>query len=123
MSTVRQRLMSEQTEFLEHDIHLIVAQAADGSLVVGDSHHDVSTGEPFALERIYELLREEYESVMGQPAPRTRECWIGTYATAKGKSVVIEAPAPNTRVVVITSGVGASIGFAVGEEVIGELYN
>jgi FAD dependent oxidoreductase TIGR03364 len=120
---LRQRLMSEQPEFLEHDIHLIVAQASDGSLIVGDSHHDVSSGEPFALERINELLREEYQSVMGHPAPRTRECWIGTYATAKGKAVVVEAPDPNTRLVVITSGVGASIGFAVGEEVINELYD
>ena len=35
---LRRRLQSEQPEHLRHGVRLIIAQASDGSLVVGDSH-------------------------------------------------------------------------------------
>jgi len=35
--------------------------------------------------------------------------------------VLIEAPLPSVRLVTVTSGIGASSGFAIGEEVIAEL--
>ena len=122
-SVLRHRLESEQSEFLQNGIHLIVAQGADGSLVVGDSHHYDFTDEPFATERIYELLLDEYAKVVGKPPPAVRQRWIGTYAVANDRVVLIEAPAPDVRLVVVTSGIGASTGFAIGEEVIGELFN
>jgi FAD dependent oxidoreductase TIGR03364 len=122
-SALRGRLQSEQSECLQNGIHLIVAQAADGSLVVGDSHHYDFTDEPFATERIYELLLDEYIAVVGKPPPAVRQRWIGTYAVANDRVVLIEAPAPDVRLVVVTSGIGASTGFAIGEEVIGELFN
>jgi hypothetical protein len=34
----------------------------------------------------------------------------------------IDAPARNVRIVMITSGSGASTGFAIGEEVVAELF-
>ncbi len=117
---LRRRLQSEQSEYLRYGIHLIVAQGSDGSLVVGDSHdYDAA---PFARERIYELLLEEYRAVTGQGPPTVRERWTGSYAVAKDRAVLIDAPMPRVRLVLVTSGIGASTGFAIGEEVIGELY-
>jgi FAD dependent oxidoreductase TIGR03364 len=122
-AVLRRRLESEQSEFLHNGIHLIVAQGSDGSLVVGDSHHYDLTDEVFATERIYELLLDEYTAVLGRPPPAVRHRWSGTYAVAKNRVVLIEAPESNIRLVVVTSGIGASTGFAIGEEVIGELFN
>ena len=122
-SVLRRRLESEQSEYLQNGIHLIVAQGSDGSLVVGDSHHYDFIDEPFATERVYELLLDEYAAVVGRPAPAVQQRWMGTYAVAKDRVVLIEAPAPDVRLVVVTSGIGASTGFAIGEEVIGELFN
>jgi hypothetical protein len=122
-SGLRRRLESERSEFLQHGIHLIVAQGSDDSLVVGDSHHYDSAEEAFAAERIYSLLLDEYTSVIGHPPPPVRERWTGTYAVAKNRVVLIDAPAPRVRLVLVTSGIGASTGFAIGEEVIGELFN
>jgi FAD dependent oxidoreductase TIGR03364 len=116
---LRQRLTDEQGEHLAHGIHLIVAQGSDGSLVVGDSHHEGAG--PFADERIYELLLDEYRAVVGCEPPRVRERWTGTYAVAKELAVLIDAPAPEIRLVLVTSGIGASTGFAIGEEVISQL--
>jgi FAD dependent oxidoreductase TIGR03364 len=120
-AALRQRLELEQPDYLRHGIHLIVVQGQDGSLVVGDSHHYDTAPLPFAAEAVYELLRAEYAAVIGRAAPAVRERWTGTYATADGGALLLEAPVPKVRLVVITSGVGASIGFAVGEEVIEQL--
>ncbi|MFL6606352.1 MAG: TIGR03364 family FAD-dependent oxidoreductase [Steroidobacteraceae bacterium] len=120
---LRRRLESEQGEFLQHGIHLIVAQSADGSLVVGDSHHYDCAGEAFAAERIYTLLLDEYAAVMGHPPPPVRERWNGTYAVADNRVLLIEEPAPNVRLVLVTSGIGASTAFAIGEEVIDGLFH
>lgn len=120
---LRQRLESEQGDYLRQGIHLIVAQSADGSLVVGDSHHYELGAVPFADEAVYELILEEYRAAIGRPPPAVRERWTGSYATAKSGAVLIDTPIPEVRLVVVTSGIGASTGFAIGEEVVSELMN
>ncbi len=120
---LRRRLDLEQPEYLRHGIHLIVAQSQDGSLVVGDSHHYDPATEPFADERVYELILDEYRAVTGREPPAVRARWTGSYAAADGRAVLIEAPSPRSRLVVVTSGIGASTGFAIGEEVISEMFN
>jgi FAD dependent oxidoreductase TIGR03364 len=117
---LRRRLESEQSDCLRHGIHLIVAQGSDGSLVVGDSHHYDDA--PFADERVYELLFDEYRAVTGRAPPQVLERWSGTYAVAKDRTVLMDAPAPRVRLVLVTSGIGASTGFAIGEEVVTDLY-
>jgi len=122
-TVLRQRLEAEQPDHIRHGIHLIIAQGSDGSLIVGDSHHDDTVAGPFASEDVYKLILDEYLSVIGRPAPSVRERWTGTYAVAKGRAVLIDAPSPKVRLAMMTSGIGASTGFAIGEEVIDELFN
>jgi FAD dependent oxidoreductase TIGR03364 len=117
---LRTRLACEQKKYIEHGIHLIIAQSADGSLVVGDSHHYDAA--PFAHECIDELLLDEYRAVMGRAPPRVRERWMGSYTVAGSSAVLIDEPGPRIRLVLVTSGIGASTGFALGEEVVGGMY-
>jgi FAD dependent oxidoreductase TIGR03364 len=119
---LRQRLQAEQLEYLQHGIHLLITQSADGSLVVGDSHHYDPAPVIFAQERVSELVLSEFEAVTGQRSPRVRERWSGTYTVADRGPTFIEAPTPETRLVMVTSGTGASTGFAIGEQVIAELF-
>jgi FAD dependent oxidoreductase TIGR03364 len=116
------RLKAEQAAHLEHGVHLIVAQSADGSLVVGDSHHYAATPDPFARDDVDALIFDEFTSVFGQAPPPVLERWIGTYASAKGHSLV-EAPMPRVRLVTVTGGTGASTAFGLAEEVIAGLYH
>ena len=44
---LRARLRAERPDHLDNGVHLIVVQSADGSLVVGDSHHYAPTPDPF----------------------------------------------------------------------------
>jgi D-hydroxyproline dehydrogenase subunit beta len=119
---LRARLEAEQGEYLEHGIHLIVVQSADGSLVVGDSHHYAATPDPFADERVDWLILEEFAAATGRAAPPVIERWTGTYSSAAGRMMFIDAPAPDVRLAMVTSGSGASTGFAFGEEIITDLY-
>jgi D-hydroxyproline dehydrogenase subunit beta len=119
---LRQQLKAQQGEYLHHGIHLIVAQALDGSLVVGDSHHYDTADQPFSDAAVDDLILAEYRRVIGAAAPAVRERWIGTYAVAPDRAALIDAPSPAVRLVVVTSGIGASTGFAIGEEVIGDLF-
>ena len=118
---LKARLAVEQADHLKHGIHLIVVQSADGSLVVGDSHHYASTPDPFSHEEVDALILDEFRSALGIEPPPTIERWIGTYASATDRPVLIDDPEPSVRLAIVTCGAGASTAFAIGEELITSL--
>ena len=120
-AALRARLQAEQGDALANGVHLIAVQDADGALVVGDSHHDAATPDPFASEAVDRLILNEWSAATGQPAPAVLQRWTGTYARGPDASL-IEAPHPNVRLALVTAGNGASTGFAFGEEVIAHLF-
>lgn len=117
---LKARLAAEEAEALAWGIHLIAVQSADGSLVVGDSHEYGPTPDPFARDEIDAAMLRQYAAVLGRP-PMVIERWTGSYASAAGHSIV-RTPADGVRLVVVTSGTGASTAFALAEDVIGELF-
>lgn len=118
---LRSRLEAEQPHHLAHGIHLIVTQSADGSLVVGDSHHYAATPDPFADAQVDALILDEFRAVFGD-VPPVIERWTGTYASADRHSHVSQ-PLPGVHLVVVTSGTGASTAFALAEETIAAVTN
>ncbi len=118
-AALRQRLAVDQPHHLANGIHLIVTQSADGSLVVGDSHHYAATPNPFADAAVDDLILDEFRAVFGH-VPPVIERWTGTYASADHHSHVSQ-PLPGVHLVVVTSGTGASTAFALAEETIGAI--
>jgi D-hydroxyproline dehydrogenase subunit beta len=121
-AALRRELEVDQRDALDNGVHLIVVQSADGTLVVGDSHHYATTPDPFASERVDEIILEEFSAVFGGPPPRVLERWTGIYASAADRTMFADAPQENVRLVMITSGTGASTSFAIAEEVVDELF-
>jgi len=115
------RLASEQPRHLEHGIHLIVVQSADGSLVVGDSHHYGDTPGPFAVQTVEDLILDEFEAATGIKAPPVVERWTGVYSSAR-EDMFRATPEPGVRLVMVTSGTGASTAFAIAEETLADLF-
>ncbi|MFK8253713.1 TIGR03364 family FAD-dependent oxidoreductase [Ancylobacter terrae] len=120
---LKARLAAEQAGHLAHGVHLIVVQSADGSLVVGDSHHYAATPDPFAPDFVDALILDEYAALFGRRPPHVVERWTGTYAAAPDRLALIDAPHPTIRLVMVTSGTGASTAFAIAEEAIGQLFD
>jgi FAD dependent oxidoreductase TIGR03364 len=116
LPALRTRLEAEQPAHLAQGIHLIVVQSADGSLIVGDSHHYGDTPDPFLAAETEALILEEARAVLHFPeAPRVIERWVGEYPSASVPAF-IAAPTPESRVVMVTSGTGMSTAFALAEE-------
>jgi glycine/D-amino acid oxidase-like deaminating enzyme len=104
-------------------VHLIVAQGADGGLIVGDSHHYDRLPGPFAPAAAERDILDEYARATGREAPPVLERWTGVYASADDRTYLIDAPEPNVRLVIVTSGTGASTGFGIAERVVGDLFD
>jgi FAD dependent oxidoreductase TIGR03364 len=118
---LERRLRGEQASHFDNGVHLIVVQSADGSLVVGDSHHYADLPGPFAPAQAEADLLDEYARALGRPAPPVIERWTGVYAVADDRTYLIDTPAEGVRMVIVTSGTGASTGFGIAERVIGDL--
>ncbi len=117
------RLAAEQGEHVANGVHLIVARSANNSLIVGDSHHYAATPDPFAPTAVDDLILDEYVHVFADDPPPVLERWTGTYASAKDRLVLIDKPSDALRIVLVTSGTGASISFALAEEVVAGLFD
>ncbi len=122
-AALKARLDDERADALANGVHLIAVQSADGSLVVGDSHHYDDTPDPFAPAAVDDLILDEFAAVLDLPAVHVVARWTGTYASAADRLALIDRPDEATRLVMVTSGTGASTAFAIAEEVISELYD
>lgn len=120
-AALRKRLTKDCPLALENGVHLIVVQSADGSLVIGDSHHYGRTPDPFSSEAVDHLILGEFITLFGE-APSVLARWTGTYASAPDHASFCDAPHEDVRLVMVTSGTGASTGFAIGEETVRELF-
>jgi FAD dependent oxidoreductase TIGR03364 len=115
------KLRAEQPRHFENGVHLIVAQGADGGLIVGDSHHYDRLPLPFAPVEAEEDILDEFHRATGRAPPPVVERWTGVYAIADDRTYLIDQPSDHVRLVIITSGTGASTGFGIAERVLADL--
>jgi FAD dependent oxidoreductase TIGR03364 len=120
-AALKTRLIAEQPDHLDAGIHLIVVQGADGGLIVGDSHHYEWSPSPFAQGHVDDLIMEELHAALHLPGAQVTERWMGTYASLPDRLMVRDAPDPSIRLVIVTSGTGASTSFAIAEETLADL--
>jgi FAD dependent oxidoreductase TIGR03364 len=120
LPALRARLEEEQADFLADGIHLIAVQGADGSLVVGDSHHYADTPDPFQPRAVDDRILAELSATLAIDTPEVIERWVGVYPSGPDVAFM-EAPLPGVRLVMVTSGTGASTAFALAEETIADL--
>lgn len=120
-AALKARLAAEQPRHIAHGVHLIAVQSADGSLVVGDSHHYDDLPPPFAPAEAEALILDEFHRATGRPPPPVLERWTGTYGVAPDRTYLIDAPSPDVRLVMVTAGCGASIAFGLAETTLAEL--
>lgn len=114
-----QQLQREEAESLDNGIHLIVVQSADGSLVVGDSHHYSAAPEPFADQRVDDLILRHLHQTLKLQTAQVTERWVGIYPSSASTDCLIDQPDDATRLVIVTSGTGASTAFGIAEDTFG----
>ncbi|MEI7791356.1 MAG: TIGR03364 family FAD-dependent oxidoreductase [Alphaproteobacteria bacterium] len=117
------KLRAEQPRHYDNGVHLILAQGMDGGLIVGDSHHYDRLPAPFAPTSAEADILDEYARATGSVAPAVMERWTGIYAVADDRTYLVDTPADGVRLVIVTSGTGASTGFGIAERVVADLFN
>jgi FAD dependent oxidoreductase TIGR03364 len=115
------RLRDELPLAFVHGVHLICTQGSDGGLIVGDSHHYADLPGPFAPARAETEILDEFRRALGVEPPPVLERWTGVYAVAADRTFLVDQPAPGVRLVMVTTGAGASMGFGIAEQVVAEL--
>lgn len=118
---LRAEMRALRPELLEIDANVMFTQQADGTLLVGDSHRTFDTAPPFLDERWSELLLGELASLLGAERFEVLERWQGIYATSADRDLLRESPMPGVTVVSVTTGVGMTIGPALGARTIAAL--
>jgi FAD dependent oxidoreductase TIGR03364 len=114
---LRQQLQAEAGDALAHGVHLIIVQSADGSLVVGDSHHYAATPDPFAAAEVERIILREAGQILDLPSGlAVLERWIGVYPSSPDHTAILEWVAPDVALCLVSSGTGMSTAFALGEE-------
>jgi FAD dependent oxidoreductase TIGR03364 len=115
-------LAAEAGDALSHGIHLILVQSADGSLVVGDSHHYAATPDPFASAEVETIILREARALLALPEGLpVIERWTGVYPSSAEETAFFDQIAPDILLSLVSSGTGMSTGFALGEEGIATL--
>jgi FAD dependent oxidoreductase TIGR03364 len=124
-AAVRARLQQDPAaaHALSHGIHLIAVQSADGSLVLGDSHHTADAPDPFQPAAVDDAILAQARTALAVDDLEVTERWTGVYAASAGRENLVDRPTEDVRLVVITSGTGMSTAFAIAEEVVGELFD
>ncbi len=118
---LKTRIEAEQRDVVENGVQVIAVQSADGSLIVGNSHHYGPTVDGISHERIDQQILSEFDRVFDLEGRTVTERWTGSYTHAADRPMFVDRPSEAVRLVMITSGSGASTAFAIAEEVIGDL--
>lgn len=113
---LKERIAIEMPEYVKEGIHLIVVQSADGSLVVGDSHRYGSSENVFASDKIEQLIIELMYRVLSITEHTVIERWTGVYPISNAFDALIEKVSPTMRVVIVSSGTGASTAFGLAKD-------
>lgn len=121
-AALKRRLEAEQGAALAHGVHLIAVRSTDGSLVVGDSHHYGEAADPFAPAFIDDIIMDEFDAVLDLQNRRIVERWVGYYSSAPDRLMFCDSPRDDVRIVMVTSGTGASTAFGIAEEVLAEMF-
>jgi FAD dependent oxidoreductase TIGR03364 len=115
-AALRAQLELEEAQSLKHGIHLIAVQSADGSLVVGDSHH-YGSAPAFCQRSRRPAHAAPYARGAAYRQGPGRGALDGHLPLQCRSPCLVKAPDAATRVVAVTSGSGASTAFGLAEEV------
>lgn len=117
---IRGQIEQHTPELEQHGIHLLVSPTPYGELIIGDSHDYGRDASPFNAEAVDNLMLDLAEHTLGTRL-QVLERWQGVYgARGPGPFSVLKA-IPGVTAVLMHTGLGMSIGPALGERTVASL--
>lgn len=115
--------ISRETPLLDkYGIHLLITPTPYGDIIIGDSHEYSLDAQPFNAEETDQLLLDLTEQTLNCKVA-IKERWQGVYG-AKGKEPIsVLRPHTHLTAVLMRTGLGMSVGPALGEEIISQIFD
>ncbi|MBP6861736.1 MAG: TIGR03364 family FAD-dependent oxidoreductase [Neisseriaceae bacterium] len=112
-----QQLVNEETPLIEkYKIHLLMTPTPYGDIIIGDSHdYHTEAIQPFASSEIDDLILNLAQETLGQKVDVV-ERWQGFYGSKGAEPISILKPSPKVTIVLMRTGLGMSVGPALGEQ-------
>jgi len=102
---------------LENGIHLLISPTPYGDLIIGDSHHYGQDALPFNDEVVDNAMLDLATQALGARL-RIVERWQGVYGAHGPAPFSVMPVDTSTTVAVMHSGVGMTVGLAIGERTV-----
>lgn len=120
-AAIRLQIHREQPELERMGIHLLISPTPHGELIIGDSHDYGSDPSPFNAEAVDDILVALAEHTLGGEL-HVVERWQGVYG-ARGPGPYSVLPvADGVTAVLMHTGLGMSVGLALGERTVAGLW-
>lgn len=120
---LKSRLAVSDAEMLADGIHVIAVRNGDGTVTIGDSHHDCEgdTADPFQPADIDARILKAANRFLDLDGAEVVERWTGAYPRAEGGDWLIEEAAPGLWFAGVLGGKGMTLSFGFGEMVLNRI--
>ena len=118
---VQAQILRDTPHLHEHGIHLLISPTPHGELIIGDSHHYGSDPSPFNAEQVDNWMIELAEQTLGCQI-QVVERWQGVYGSRGPGPFSFLRATEGVSVALMHTGVGMSVGPALAERNITELW-
>lgn len=114
---LRAQIQARTPMLLENGIHLLISPTPYGELIIGDSHRYGQDAFPFNDEAVDNAMLDLASQALGARL-RVLERWQGVYGTHGPAPFSVMPVDAATTVAVMHSGVGMTVGLAIGERTV-----
>lgn len=121
VDALRAVVQRDRPELLAMGANVMFTHQADGTLLLGDTHESFDSAPPFLREEWTRTLLDEAATLLGVPELEVLERWQGVYATSDAQDVLAAEPLPGVHAVTLTTGVGMTVGLALGARTVAAL--
>lgn len=109
-------------------VHILFKQAADGSIILGDSHHyaDAKNIDDLGFDLdmdIDNFMIQEAKKIIDLPNYNIQNRWYGTYSQCKTKDIFEETIAENIHIITGIGGKGMTGSAGFSKENIAKIFN
>jgi FAD dependent oxidoreductase TIGR03364 len=113
------RLEDELPRHRKWGVHVIAAQHADGSLVLGDSHEYASDFDPETRSDVDDLILDALQKFARVPDLRIAARWLGVYLkSTAGQTQVVLRPRKAVTMVTAMGGLGMTLSWGLARKTV-----
>ncbi len=116
-----------EDRFKKWGVHILFKQAADGSIIIGDSHEYADAKEQDKLgfevsQQINQIIIDEAKRIFDLPDWTIASCWNGYYGQSKSHDVFRKEVETNIHVVTAIGGKGMTGSAGLAEESVKQIF-